>query len=178
MLRSISRLSSDNVKADLLRQTALASKKRLPQAFFDAASTIHSDGDRERLLSMVITAQGDDPETVERVLQIAATMSSDGDKTTILVASAHGFHGGQETLHAVSKVLASIHSDGDRRRCLDALIEANGKDMATIHEVLVQALSMNSDGDRTHVLLQLAGSFPEQDPVRHAFFAAVNTTHS
>ena len=57
-------------------QAAQAAKQRLPDALFEAAETIHSDGDRQRLLSMVLSIHGDDPATVTRVLRTAASMSA------------------------------------------------------------------------------------------------------
>ena len=178
LLRSVSLLSSDNAKADLLQKTAQVSRERLSGAFFDAASTIRSDNDRERLLSMVLAVHGSDPGTLVQVMRTAASISSDNDKTKILIASARGFRGDPETIRETSRVLASIHSDGDRRRCLEALIEADGANAETLREVLLQTMTMNSDGDKGQVLLQAALTFPQEEPVRRAFFSAVNTIHS
>jgi beta-lactamase regulating signal transducer with metallopeptidase domain len=178
LLRSVGRINSDQTKTELLRKVAQSSKARLPEAFFETAASINSDGDRERLLSAVLSLHGDDPATVAQALRTAASINSDGDKAKVVVAATRGFRGSQDTLREASRVLSSIHSDGDRRRCLEALIEADGRNADTLREVLLQAMSMNSDGDKTHVLVRAAAGFMEQEPVRRAFFSAANSIHS
>jgi hypothetical protein len=178
LLRSASKINSDGAKADLLRRAAQASKKPLPAAFFDAAASINSDGDRARSLSTVLAVHGDHPATVVNVLRVAGSINSDGEKAKILIESARSFRGGQDALREASRALGTIHSDGDRRRCLEAFIDADGKNADTMREVLLQTMSINSDGDKSHLLQQLAGIFPEVEPVRHAFFSAANTINS
>ncbi len=178
LFQSAGQMNSDDDKTAVLMQAAQAAKQRLPDALFEAAGTIHSDDDRRRLLSMILSVQGDDAATVTRVLRTAVSMNSDEDKAKVLIASAAGFKGGEEMLREAGRVMSSIHSDGERRRCLEALIEADGKNAETLREVLRQALTINSDEDKSHVLLQAAGGPVNQENVRRAFFAAVNTIHS
>ena len=178
VLRSVTRISSDGDKTTLLQKAAQTAKGQLPEAFFEAAGTIHSDADRGRLLTTVMSLHGDDPASLTRALRIAAMLSSDGEKARALTAAARGFHGQPEALAEAGRVLGSMHSDGDRRRSLEALFDADGRNAATQRELLLQTAGMNSDGDKAHVLIKAAAHFDEQEPVRRAFFSAVNTIHS
>lgn len=177
LLRSVARISSDNEKADLLRQVAQLTKTRLPEAFFDAAAGIHSDGDRAKLLLSLMDG-AIDAQTLARILRTASSMSSDGEKANVVVQSARGFQGTAEVLPEASRVLRSIHSDGDRRRCLEALIDADGKNAETLRELLSQTAAISSDGDKSQVLIKAAGGVGEQEAVRRAFFSAVSSIHS
>jgi hypothetical protein len=178
LMRSVGRISSDDAKAGLLRKAAQLSKSRPTSAFYEVVSTIHSDNDRERLLTTVLSFHGDDPGTIAQVLHSAGPISSDHHKANVVVASARNFRGSQEMLKEASRVLSSMHSDDQRRRCLEAFLESDGNSADTVREVLLQAISMNSDHEKSRVLMRAAGSFPEQEQVRRAFFSAVNSIHS
>jgi beta-lactamase regulating signal transducer with metallopeptidase domain len=178
LCRSVGLMSSDDAKAEVLTEVARVPQRPLPETFFEAAAGMHSDDDRERVLTLALTEHGGDPGTLAQVLRTAAPLDSDEDKAKIVIASASNFHGSDDTLPEAAKVLASIHSDGERRRALEALAQADGKNAATLRELLLQTAAMNSDEDKSHVLLQVAGAFAQDEPVRHAFFSAVNSIHS
>ena len=99
-------------------------------------------------------------------------------KANILVASAKGFSGGAEELNATARVLSSIHSDPARRRGMEALIQADGKNPETLGQMLAQTATLNSDEDKRQLLARMAGLVGESEPLRRAFFAALNTIHS
>ena len=177
LCQSAAAMPSDGAKAEVLEKMATLSKKPVPGAFFDVAGTIHSDGDRARVLMAALAMHGSDPETAVRVLKSASGMNSDSDKATLVAASASNFHG-EGIAHASAQVLQSIHGDGDRRRALEAVIAADGRDPETLREMLAQTAAMNGDGDKGHVLLLAAPEFPQDGAVRGAFFSAVDTIHS
>jgi beta-lactamase regulating signal transducer with metallopeptidase domain len=183
LFRVIGNMSADGPKTEVLLRTVDVSKQGLPEAFFDAASTIHRDSDRQRLLSAVLSQHGTEPGTVERVLRNTASVSSDVEKTKILVASTSGFHatdpaGRAAALREVSRVLESINSQGERRRALEAFVSADGENPDTLREVLVQTSAMHSDGDKRQVLLHAVTAYVEEETIRRAFFSAVQSIHS
>ena len=176
--RSVARMSSDEMKADVLGRAAQGFHHPLLQGFFDAAGTIHSDSERERLLLSLLAAHGKESVTVASVLRSAAGISSDDAKANILVAAAADFHGDAETLISVEAVLSSIHSDGDRRRAIERLIEADEANPETLRAMLSQTSKIASDEDKRRLLLRVASALKDAEPVSSAFFAAWKTVHS
>lgn len=184
--RSVEQLHSDSSKADLLIQAAREAKGRLPEAFFSAASTIHSMNDREKVLSAALQTHVADPGTAAQVLRLAVALTADGAKSRVILEFAQQLprqlhrdvHGDSEALREVSRVLRSMHADGELRRCLEALLEADGSTVETLREVLARALAIHADGDKAHVLMEAVPWLKEEETARRAFFAAVASMHS
>ena len=143
LLRSVSLLSSDDDKTKLLLE--------IPPTpdWFNATNSIHSDGDRRRLLSAVLTAPSVDPATVALALDSAALLNSDGDKAALLLNAAPGL----KAFDASARVLATMHSDGDRARAIQELL---GPSAASQTALLPQLARINSDGDKARVLTRAA----------------------
>ncbi len=176
--RSAARMSSDEMKADVLGRAAQGFHNSLPQEFFDALGAIHSDHERERLLLTLLTAHGKEPVTLAAVLRNAAGMSSDEAKANIVVGAAPEFHGDAEALLSVEAVLSSIHSDGDRRRAMERLLEADEANPETLRAMLAQTAKISSDEEKRRLLLRAANALKDVEPVSSAFFAAWKTVHS
>lgn len=82
-LRSVDTLQSEEIKTDVLRRAAQASKRPLPKRFFEVATSLHSDELRARLLSAVLAVRGDDAGTLRRVLQIAASLPNEEQRRVL-----------------------------------------------------------------------------------------------
>ncbi len=165
LLRSVSQLSSDDDKTKLLLE--------IPPTphWFKATNSIHSDGDRRRLLSAVLTAPSVDPATVALALDSAALLNSDGDKAALLLNAAPGL----KAFDAPVRVLATMHSDSERSRAIHELL---GPSAASQAALLPQLARITSDGDKARILTRAAALFIDEAPVRDPYFTALNSIHS
>ena len=165
LLRSVSQLSDDDDKTKLLLEIPPT------PAWFDATNTVHSDGNRRRLLSAVLNHPTVDPTTVALALDSAALIHSDGDKAALLLnASPH-----LTTYEAPVRVLATMHSDGDRARVIQELLGPTAVSQTALLPLLMR---VNNDSDKVSVLTRAAELFVDQAAVRDPYFAALNSIHS
>ncbi len=121
---SIEQMSSDNDKANLLVSLAPGTTSG---AFASAVGSIHSDGDKRRVLEAMVK-RGDSVEVPKSALALAAAMNSDHDKTQVLVAIADKYRDNAEIRDAVRKAADKIPSDSDYRRIVSRLFADSGKD--------------------------------------------------
>lgn len=159
----VERISSDGDKAGLLRQLLPGvnlADAGARGAFFDAASSISSDGDRSSVLLAVIRSASPDAATLTALLGSAAGISSDGDRSRVLIAAARTpvLESGPAR-DAWFRAAGGISSDGDRSRALLAILHQHGERAEVTVQALRSAREISSDGDKTRVLLAVA---PEQ----------------
>jgi len=171
-------IGSDGDKSNLL--IAIAPQFRaanLRDDFFDAVSSIHSDGDHRRVLSQLIESYGIDRDMLARALRSAKNIHSDGDKAAILVEASNR-QLTDEVRQAYFRAADSINSDGDRRRVLTAVIHRDGQTKETLSRALRSAALLSSDGDKAGVLVDSVPYFNDDASVRKMFFDAAASIHS
>jgi beta-lactamase regulating signal transducer with metallopeptidase domain len=176
LIRSI---SSDGDKAQvIITVDANYFSADLRSHLFDAAESIHSDGDKRRVLSDIVKKDGGSSETLARSARAARHISSDGDKAEVLIemASPYGPGGGVDM--AYFEAANSISSDGDHARVLSKLLAYHSDDRNTLTRTLLSAQGVSSDGDKARVLKEAAPAYSEDASVRKAFFEAANSISS
>jgi predicted regulator of amino acid metabolism with ACT domain len=103
------------------------------QAFFEAVSTISSDGEHRQVLSALLKKAKLSKETISQALESGATISADGEKAEILIQIARVTSRDNTMTATLLQAVETISSDGEYRRVMSALIknEAFGKELAT-----------------------------------------------
>jgi beta-lactamase regulating signal transducer with metallopeptidase domain len=109
------RISSAGDKARLLIELAGTNVEPARDAFFAAANSINSDGDRSRVLMVVLDKPGISSSLAVAAIQSAIGISSDGDKARVLLDAAERYSSDPAVNAAVRKAVESLHSDGDYR---------------------------------------------------------------
>jgi beta-lactamase regulating signal transducer with metallopeptidase domain len=145
---------------------------------FDAAESIHSDGDKRRVLSDIIKKDGGNTESLVRAARAARHISSDGDKAEVMIEIADPYRTSDELHMVYFEAVDSISSDGDHAHVLLKLLERHGDDSDTLARVLHSAEKISSDGDKARVLREAVSSYRDDQAVRKGFFDAVNSISS
>ena len=145
---------------------------------FDAAESIHSDGDKRRVLSDIIGKDAGSIESLVRAARAAGHIPSDGDKAEVLVEIAGPYRADDELHMVYFEAVNSISSDGDHARVLSKLLQAHGDDLDTLARVLRSAEKISSDGDKARVLREAVSSYRDDQAMRKAFFDAANSISS
>ncbi|HEX6373545.1 MAG TPA: hypothetical protein VF006_31760 [Longimicrobium sp.] len=102
-------------RGDLLADAAVR------EAFFAAAASLRSDGDRARVLIHVLERAGDRAAVSADALQSARGIGSDGDKTRVLTRVPRTALASRGVADAYRSTLQTIRSAGDRRRAQNHL---------------------------------------------------------
>jgi hypothetical protein len=108
-------ISSDLDKARVLIELAGTNVEASRDAFFTAVNSIHSDGDRSRVLMVVLDIPGISDSLVVAAIQSATGISSEGDKARVLLDTAERYSSDPTVNAALRKAAESLHSDGDYR---------------------------------------------------------------
>lgn len=145
---------------------------------FDAAESIHSDGDKRRALSDIVSKDGGNLETLASAARAARHISSDGDKAEVLIEMADPYRPGGGVDMAYFDAANSVHSDGDHARVLSKMLASHGDDHDTLARTLASAQRISSDGDKARVLKEAVADYSEDAAVRKAFFEAANSIAS
>lgn len=145
---------------------------------FDAAESVHSDGDKRRVLSDIIKKDGENTESLVRAARAARHISSDGDKAEVMIEIADPYRASDELHMVYFEAVNSISSDGDHAHVLSKLLEKHGDDSDTLARVLHSAEKISSDGDKARVLKEAVSSYRDDQDVRKAFFDAANSIAS
>src|SRR3984957_5740356 len=145
---------------------------------FDAAESIHSDGDKRRVLSDIVMKDAGNNVSLVRATRAARRISSDGDKAEVLVEIAAPYRASDELHTVYFEAVNSISSDGDHARVLSKLLERHGDDSDTLVRVLRSAEKISSDGDKARVLREAVSSYRDDQAGRKAFFDAANSISS
>lgn len=112
---SAQRISSAGDKARVLIELAATNVEPARDAFFAAANSINSDGDRCRVLMVVIDKPGISSSLAVAAIKSATGISSDGDKARVLLDAAERYSSDPTVNTALRKAVESLHSDGDYR---------------------------------------------------------------
>ncbi len=145
---------------------------------FEAAESIHSDGDKRRVLSDIVKKDAGNNESLVRVARAATHISSDGDKAEVLIAMVEPYRASDELHMVYFEAVNSISSDGDHARVLSKMLERHGDDSDTLARVLRSAEKISSDGDKARVLREAVSSYRDDQATRKAFFDAANSISS
>jgi hypothetical protein len=114
-------ISSDDDKARVLTQLAGTNIEPCRDAFFKAANSIHSDGDRSRVLRVVLDRPTFSNSLVIAVIQSASGISSDADKARLLLDAAERYAGDPTVNAALRKAARSLHSDSEYRTVMSRI---------------------------------------------------------
>ena len=118
---SAQRISSAGDKARVLIELARTNVEPARDAFFAAANSINSDGDRSRVLMVVLDKPGISSSLVIAAIQSAIGISSDGDKARVLLDAAERYSSDPAVNAALRKAVESLHSDGDYRTVMSRI---------------------------------------------------------
>jgi hypothetical protein len=177
--RLIRSISSDGDKAHvIITVDANYFPTELRPYLFDAAESIHSDGDKRRVLSDIVKKDGGSLETLASAARAARHISSDGDKAEVLIEIAIPYRPAGGVDVAYFDAANSISSDGDHARVLSKMLASHGDDHNTLTRTLLCAQRISSDGDKARVLKEAVPSYNEDASVRKAFFEAANSISS
>ncbi len=178
LLRFVRGMGSDGEKASSLVFLAhYALKDNLRDYTFEAVKSIHSDGEKHRVLTQFILQDPSRP-TLTLVARAALDINSDGEKAVVLVDLASHLRGNSDLPHPFFRAAGSIHSDGERARVLMAVIASAGEQHDTLAEALRVAEAMNSDGEKALVLVHADAYWKDDDVMRRAYFDTARTIHS
>jgi beta-lactamase regulating signal transducer with metallopeptidase domain len=118
---SAQRISSAGDKARVLIDLAGTNVEPARDAFFAAAHSINSDGDRSRVLMVVLDKPGISSSLAVAAIQSAIGISSDGDKARVLLDAAERYSSDPAVNAALRKAVESLHSDGDYRTVMSRI---------------------------------------------------------
>ncbi len=118
---STQRISSAGDKARVLIELAGTNVEPARDAFFAAANSINSDGDRSRVLMVVLDKPGISSSLAVAAVQSATGISSDGDKARVLLDAAERYSSDPAVNAALRKAVESLHSDGDYRTVMSRI---------------------------------------------------------
>jgi beta-lactamase regulating signal transducer with metallopeptidase domain len=118
---STQRISSAGDKARVLIELAGTNVEPARDAFFAAANSINSDGDRSRVLMVVLDKPGISSSLAVAAIQSATGISSDGDKARVLLDAAERYSSDPAVNAALRKAVESLHSDGDYRTVMSRI---------------------------------------------------------
>jgi beta-lactamase regulating signal transducer with metallopeptidase domain len=123
---SAQRISSDGDKAHVLEELTSANIEAFQDAFFAAADSINSDGDRSRVLLAVLDKPGISTAMVIGTIHSATGISSDGDKGRVLLDAANRYSKDPSINAALRQAVESLHSDGEYRVVMTELARHAG----------------------------------------------------
>jgi len=118
---SAQRISSAGDKARVLIELASTNVDPVRDAFFVAANSVNSDGDRSRVLMAVLDKPGISSSLVVSAIQSATGIPSDGDKARVLLNAAERYSRDPAVNAALRKAAESLHSDGDYRTLMSRI---------------------------------------------------------
>jgi beta-lactamase regulating signal transducer with metallopeptidase domain len=178
LLRLVRNIQSDGDKSGTLIFLApYTLKDNLRDYVFDAVSTIHSSGDRRRVL-IKFAEQDPSRATLAAAARSAEGIASDGDKAGVLIELAAHYRGNEDMRRPFFRAVESINSAGDRSRVLMAVIAAGADQKETLADALRTSAAIHSDGDKARVLVHAVAYWKEDDAVRRAYFDAANSVNS
>jgi beta-lactamase regulating signal transducer with metallopeptidase domain len=123
---SAQRISSDGDKARVLVDLAGANIEPVRDAFFAAADSIHSDGDRSHVLTALLDKPGTSSAMAIAAIQSATGISSEGDMARVLLDAANRYSNDPGVNLALRKAVESLHSDGEYRAVMSEIERHRG----------------------------------------------------
>jgi hypothetical protein len=95
-------------------------------AFFAAADSVHSDGDRSRVLTTLLDKPGTSSAMAVAAIQSATGISSEGDRARVLLDAATRYSNDSSVNAALRKAVESLHSDGEYRAVMSEIERHQG----------------------------------------------------
>ena len=179
-LRSTSGISSDGEKCAVLTEAAgvYVDDPIVRRAFFDAAGTISSDGERHHALSALLKKADWSADTLREVAKSASRMSSDGEKAAVLATMAEAAPKDPGVWEALVAATDSISSDGEHARVLMAALNAGTTGRDSVVLIVRSAGRISSDGEKARVMARVAQKYSNDPQVAAALRAAAKTIQS
>jgi beta-lactamase regulating signal transducer with metallopeptidase domain len=179
-MRSVSRMTSDNEKANVLFEISdEALTPELRTAFFDAINSIGSDHDRRRVISRAVNDAAVEPETMVLAARSVQRMSSDHEKSELLKEMPlDPVLSDAKVRQSVLQAAATIGSDHDKAEVLAKMLRARTTAMDAVAEIVRVAQGIQSDNDKARLLEQVDTETVSSGTARAAFFAALRTIQS
>lgn len=148
------------------------------RAYFDAAATIHSDYELQRVLSGGITAGPVPPAMLAGTLHAATTIDSDYELASLLLQVARHQPLDPASQRAFFMALDTVGSDYEHQRVLTALGARGDLPDDLVAAMLRSATRIQSDYEEAQFLKRLAKQRPIDGRIRAPFFAAVDAVQS
>jgi hypothetical protein len=179
-LRSASGMSSDGEKGAVLSEAAgvYVDDPIVRRAFFDAAGTIDSDGERHRALSALLKKADWSSDTLREVAKSASRMSSDGEKAAVLIGMADAASKDAGVAEALVTAANTISSDGEHSHVLIAALNAGTLSRDGVVLIVHSAEKISSDGEKARVLARVAQRYSNDPQVVSALRSAAKTIQS
>ena len=105
----------------MLVELAAANVEPVRDAFLAAADSVHSDGDRSRVLIAILDKPGISTAMAIAAIHSATGISSDGDKGRVLLDAANRYSKDPDVNAALRKAVSSLHSDGEYRAVMSQI---------------------------------------------------------
>ncbi len=179
LLHAASGISSDGEKANLLIQAAslYTDTDAVRREFFDAADTIHSDGEHARVLHAVLE-RNTSAATLTSAAKSARRISSDGEKSRVLQRIAKENLTDPAVRTAFFEAADSINSDGEHARVLSVAAGRSGLPDDIVVAIVRSAARIRSDGEKARVLAQIAQRYGRNAAVSQELRSALRTISS
>jgi hypothetical protein len=130
------KLSSDNVKAQVLMQGAgeISGSVSARRAWFNALDTMHADNEHRRSLEAALRGDARDREMLLTIIRSASGISNDSEKAAILTQVARVCPDDDTVVQALVDSAQTLHSDGEYRRVITPLVR-KGRGLRVIQKI-------------------------------------------
>jgi len=181
MIRQASEeLSSDAEKARVFEEfmTHYWRDAGLREGLTLSVHTVHSDGERARLLMHLLEQPDTSTKDLEPIIRLIQRISSDGEKSRLLQRVSAQYGSADPVRMAFFQALNSMHSDGDRHETLTAFLKNTAIVREDLKEAMESIAQLSSDGEKASLLVEMTQLYQEDGAVRTAFFRAADTLRS
>jgi beta-lactamase regulating signal transducer with metallopeptidase domain len=181
-IESVVNIKSDYERARVLTAANCACNGSeaapLPQIYFDAADSIHSDYEHSRVLQDVLRRKDITREHVEQILKSARKIGSDYERSRVLstIIERHLLDDSMAPLYLED--VGEMKSDNEHASVLIALINSNQLKTDLLEKLIQSAASIRSDHELSRVLVALAGAYPLKAGTRAAYVKAAQQIKS
>jgi hypothetical protein len=172
-------VTSDYELASLLVASQdLVSDDASRQAYFDAASTIQSDYELQRVLSAGLKAGPVAPLVLASILTSASSIESDYELASLLVRIARLQRLDGTTRRPFFDAFEGVGSAYERGRVLSALMSRGDLSPDVLAAMLQSAARVRSDYEQAQFLTQIGKAYTLDTVLRPPFFAAADAIRS
>ena len=173
-------ISSDGEKAELFEKLATHfwGDPTMHESLIQSVDTIHSNGERARILSHFLEKPDTSTKDLEPILGVIERLSSDGEKSRLLQQAALRYGSGEPVRVAFFRALNTMHSNGERRETLSTFLRHAKLSREDLVEVLESVARLSSDGEKGGLLVEMTKHYQEDAAVRSAFFKATDSVQS
>ena len=111
------------------------------------------------------------------IRQASEEISSDGEKAQLFEELMTHFWSDIGLREDLILSVNTVHSDGEKARLLLHLLEKRDTPTKELEPILAVIARISSDGEKSRLLQRLSAHYSGTDPVRTAFFHALNSIH-